>query len=423
MSSVNMKLPRYQVIARVIRERIESGDYTPGTRIPSIRQLARELDCNKLTVHRAFDILKKDGLIENRVGSGSFVRFPEKITMPEGIFDFRTDYLDESLFPYEQVQEIFNQLFNTEKAHTLAPTPTAGDDGLLRVLSQYYHVPVQCMVIISGAQQGLDLVAKVFSAKISDTMLFEDPTYPGAISLFKAKHFVPLAPDGPDLGCLKDKLNRAHIRLFYTMPTVHNPTGMAYSQEKKVAVARLARQYNFYIVEDDFLSEFRNPAGPRFVDICPEQTIHIKSLSQTTVSGIRLGFMVVPETLYDKFLYAKFSSDIASFGLMQRCMREFFKKGLYERHLKQVEQTIRVRRDKLFELIDRVDMLSVSHHQTGYSLWVKKHQPLLLPHVPWSKGEEFSFSTEFRQCFRLSFMHMDDIAFENGLSYLKRLWA
>lgn len=423
MSSENMKLPRYQSIARIIRERIASGDYTPGTRIPSIRQMAREFDCNKLTVHRAFDTLKNDGLIENRVGSGSFVRFPEKIAMPEGIFDFRTDYLDESLFPYEQVQDIFNQLFSSEKAHTLAPTPTEGDDGLLRVLSQYYHVPVQCMVVISGAQQGLDLVAKVFSAKISDTMLFEDPTYPGAISLFKARHFVPLAPDGPDLGRLKDKLNRSNIQLFYTMPTVHNPTGLMYSQEKKVAVARLARHYNFYIVEDDFLSEFRSDAGPRFVDICPEKTIHIKSLSQTTVSGIRLGFMVVPETLYDKFLYAKFSSDIASFGLMQRCMREFFKKGLYDQHLKKVEPTIRFRRDKLLALIDSVDQLSVSHHQAGYSLWVRKQQPISLNHVPWSKGEEFSFSSEFRQCFRLSFMHMDGTAFEKGLTYLKRLWA
>jgi len=422
MSSVNMKLSRYQTIAQTLRDRIASGRYKPGTRIPSIRQLANDLGCNKLTVQRAFEIVKKEGLIENRVGSGSYVRFPEKIIAPKGIFDFHTDYLDESLFPFEQVQAIFNQLFAEEKAYALAPTTTEGDGGLLGELSRYYHVPVQCMVIISGAQQGLDLVAKVFAAKISETMLFEDPTYPGAISLFKARHFVPLDGEGPDLAHLENMLAKTPIRLFYAMPTVHNPTGMAYSLEKKEAVARLARQYDFFIVEDDFLSEFRPHAGPRFVDICPQKTIHIKSLSQTTVSGIRLGFMVVPENLYDKFLYAKFSSDIASFGLMQRCMREFLKRGLYQQHLLRVQTTIDYRRSRLLALIESHDHLSVSSHQAGFSLWVKSNTPLNQARVPWSRGEDFSFSQAARFQFRLSFMHMDDAAFEEGLTYLGNLW-
>lgn len=417
-----MKPTGYQAIARTLRERIASGRYKPGARIPSVRHLAGEFGCNKLTVQRAFDIVKKEGLIENRVGSGTYVRFPEKISSPKGIFDFHTDYLDESLFPFGQVQDIFNQLFAEEKAQALAPAPTEGDPGLLGVLSRYYHVPVQRMVIISGAQQGLDLVAKVFAAKISETTLFEDPTYPGALSLFKARHFVPLDGDGPDLAHLENLLSKTPIRLFYAMPAVHNPTGMAYSQEKKEAVARLARRFDFFIVEDDFLSEFRRHAGPRFIDICPQKTIHIKSLSQTTVSGIRLGFMVVPENLYDKFLYAKYSSDIASFGLMQRCMREFLKRGLYQRHLSNIQAKIDYRRDRLLALIDAHKQLSVSRHQAGYSLWLKSTKPIDLPQVPWSRGEDFSFSPEARRRFRLSFMHMNDVDFEDGLTYLDKIW-
>jgi len=422
MSSVNMKPSRYQAIARTIREGILSGRYTPGEKIPSIRRFADKLGCNKLTVHRAFEILKHEGLIENKVGSGSYVRFPEKVSAPRGIFDFHTDYLDESLFPYRKLQHIFNRLFEDEKAHALAPTPAEGDAGLIRVLSQFYHVPAEQMVIISGAQQGLDLVAKVFAAKLSDSMLFEDPTYPGAISLFKARHFVALQADGPDLAALKRKLRQTSIRLFYTMPTVHNPTGTAYGQKKKEAVADLARRHGYYIVEDDFLSEFRAQAGRRFVDICPEQTIHIKSLSQTTVSGIRLGFMVVPKNLFDKFLYAKYSSDIASFGLMQRCMREFFEQGHYRRHLKKVEKTIQIRKARLVELIDILDHLSVSPHQAGFSLWVRSDRPMASFPVPWSRGEDFSFSPHARCYFRLSFMHMDDKTFAKGVDYLMRLW-
>jgi DNA-binding transcriptional MocR family regulator len=268
----------------------------------------------------------------------------------------------------------------------------------------------------------LDLVAKVFAADISESMLFEDPTYPGAISLFKARHFVSLDQDGPAPAQLEEKVRHTPIRLFYTMPAVHNPTGRAYSREKKTAIADMARRHGFYIVEDNFLSELRPRCGPRFVDICPERTIHIKSLSQTTVSGIRLGFMVVPENLFDKFLYAKFSSDIASFGLMQRCMREFFRQGLYRKHLANVEKTLRYRKDRLLALIRHRAHLSVSPGQAGFSLWVRSKKPMSLSPVPWSRGEDFSFSLQARFYFRLSFMHMDDQTFENGIEYLMRLW-
>ena len=162
-----MTAPGYQSIARTIRERILSGDYIPGERIPSIRRFAQDFGCNKLTVHRAFDILKREGLIENRVGSGSYVRFPEKVDAPQGIYDFHTDYPDESLFPYEQLQAIFNQLFRDDGAHALAPTPTQGDAGLIRILSRFYQVSERRMVIISGAQQGLDL-AGLFIARQAD---------------------------------------------------------------------------------------------------------------------------------------------------------------------------------------------------------------------------------------------------------------
>ncbi len=420
MSSMKTRPSGYQAIADTIRERIVAGDYTPGEKIPSIRKFAIDFKCNKLTVHRAFDTLKQEGLIENRVGSGTYIRFPEKVYRPKGIFDFHTDYLDESLFPYEQVQAVFNQLFKDKQAKALAPTSAEGDPELIDVLSHFYHVPAARMIIISGAQQGLDLVAKVFGTNISESILFEDPTYPGAISLFRARHFVMMENDGPNIEQFQQELNN-NFRLFYAMPTVHNPTGIAYSQAKKEALAKLARKHDFYIIEDDFLSDFRQNTGARFVDICPEQTIHIKSLSQTTVSGIRLGFIVVPKNLYDKFLYAKFSSDIASFGLMQRCMREFIKQGLYGKHLARIRTEIKRRKSRLFEILQHAPDLSILPHQAGYSLWIRCSREINLPQVPWTPGEAFSFSSEARSCFCLSFMHMNDATFHQGLDYLQRL--
>jgi DNA-binding transcriptional MocR family regulator len=412
----------YRDITRTIGERIASGMYVPGEKIPSIRQFSLEFKCNKLTVQRAFEQLKQEGVIENRVGSGSYVCYPDAITTPGAIFDFRTDYLDPVFFPYDQVQGLFNQLFNDHKAMALAPTPAEGDPTLIQNLSQHYQLPADRMMVISGAQQGLDLVAKVFSTNISDALLFEDPTYPGAISLFKARHFVPLDHDGPNLKRLQRML-QGSIRLFYAMPSVHNPTGLAYSLEKKKALSRLARQHDFFIIEDDCLSEFRRQHLPRFVDLCPDHTVYVKSLSQITVSGIRLGFMVIPEKFYKKFLFAKFSSDIGSSGLMQRCMSEFIRQGMFQQHVDQVRSIIDRRREALIDVIRSMDYLSLAPKQAGYSLWVKSDHPLPFVPVPWSRGEEFSFTPEARSYFRLSFMHMDDTSFSRGVGYLQRIWG
>ncbi len=413
---MNSKKTLYQSIADDLKKRIASGLYKPGERIPTIREITREFGVNKATAHKAFERLKTEGLIENRVGSGSYVRFPEKIQSFAGRFDFRTDYLNELLFPYQQAQKIFNDIFTSETSSALASTPAEGDPELLQVLSQHYHVPADRMLAVSGSQQGLDLVSKVFSAKISESILFEDPTYPGAISLFKARHFVPLGEDGPDMDRL-DSLLTDDFKLFYTMPSIHNPTGISYSREKKEAVALRARQNGFYIIEDDYLGEL-NQGAPRFIDIDPDRTIHVKSFSQTTTAGIRLGFMVVPSDLYGKFLYAKYSSDINSFGLLQKFLREFIKQGHYGRHIEKVRKLCLKRRSLMEAVIGKYPFLSIDYRQSGYSIWVKSAVPVSVPQPPWCDGNEFSFNPRYKNHFKLTFMHMDDPTFERSLSYL-----
>ena len=416
---MNSKRPLYQFIADTIRERIAAGLYKPGERIPAIRKITGQFGVNKATVHKAFERLKNEGLIENKVGSGSYVRFPEKIQSFAGRFDFRTDYLNELLFPYEQAQSIFNDVFTVGKSTALAPTPAEGDPELLQVLSQYYHVPAERMLIISGAQQGLDLVSKVFAAKISESILFEDPTYPGAISLFRARHFVPMQADGPDIDQMDQRLT-GQIRLFYSMPSIHNPTGISYGRAKKLAVIQRSQQHDFYIIEDDYLGELKQ-GSPRFIDIDPDRTIHIKSFSQTTSAGVRLGFMVVPANLYEKFVYAKYSSDINSFGLLQKFLREFIKQGYYTKHIEKVRRLALRRRFLLTEVIRQYPFLIAEHHQRGYSLWIKSEIPFDSSLAPWCRGNEFSFAPIYKNYFKLTFMHMDDKTFNKSLSYLDDL--
>jgi DNA-binding transcriptional MocR family regulator len=410
----------YNKIAAEIKARIAAGIYKPGQKIPSIRKVAAEFKCNKLTVQKAYEKLVRAGLLENSVGRGSFVRFPERIEGSGDRFDFKSDYLSPALFPYRRAQMIFWDLFESEKGNALSTPPVQGDPQLLSLLQKIYQVPKEHMIIVSGAQQGLDLIAKVFSAQVSDEILFEDPTYPLAISLFKARHFVPMENDGPNLKSLEQAFAR-RIKLFYSMPAIHNPTGISYTSEKRVTIARLAEKYGTYIIEDDCLSEFKPEFQPRFVDIMPQKTIFIKSLSQTTTAGLRLGFMVVPPDLHAKFLFTKFTSDLASTGILQKFALQFFGSGEFDQYLQKTRQRIEKRREILITLIKQYPDLSIKLPQHGFSLWIKATKELPFTAMSFCCGANFSFSPQFKSYFRISFSNLDDDNFDQGVIYLSEL--
>lgn len=410
----------YQEIADHIRLRIDSGEYPPGKRIPSIRYFARQFGCNKLTVQKAFDRLTGQGRLEKIVGSGSYVKFPASIQPAGEVFDLSTDYFSESFFPHDTASRIFQEIFARDQASAFSTAPIAGDPDLIETLGRFYHLPTRRMLVVSGAQQGLDLAAKVFTARIPDTILFEDPTYPGAISLFKARHFIPMDEAGPRPAELEKRISDG-IRLFYTMPSVHNPTGISYSSSRRETVARLAAARGVTIIEDDYLSEFAPGSRPRFVDIAPQRTIFIKSLSQTTVAGLRLGFMVVPEHLYDRFINAKYTSDIGSNGLIQKFVDQFIRSGEYQRFLDATGKRLAARKKQLLEIINKVDSLTVPPDQYGGSLWVNSKKALNMVHAPWTPGRQFSFNPAMEKFFRISFMSLKDADFGDALNYLGKM--
>jgi DNA-binding transcriptional MocR family regulator len=159
------------------------------------------------------------------------------------------------------------------------------------------------------------------------------------------------------------------------------------------------------------------------VDLAPDRTIHIKSFAQTTLAGIRLGLMVVPEDLLARFVFAKYSSDITSSGLLQKFMREFFKQGLYDRHIEKVRTHVNRRRSRLQALIAQCPDCTFTPGQAGYSLWVQAANHLQLAKPPWCQGDEFSFSPAFKGFFRLAFMHMQDEVFDQSLAYLRKCFG
>jgi 2-aminoadipate transaminase len=413
-------------IFQEFRDAIDEGRYQPGDQLPSIRELAETRNCNKLTVKKAYDKLKEAGYMENSVGRGSFVSFPRRIGSQEGLFSFQVASIGADLFPLEEVRILTDKLFRDAGTSLFSAAPPGGDPRCLDALAQFYGMPADRTVIISGAQQGLNLAGRLFSGSVSESVLFEDPTYSGAVNLFRPRRFVPLGEDGPDLQLLETHAGEG-IDAFYTMPQIHNPTGISYTSAVMEKIAELAGRYNFLIIEDDYLSEFlpyffeKRPL--RFLDLLPERTIHIKSISKVTAPGIRLGLLVAPESLKEELLFSKFTSDIGTSSFMQNLVRVMVETSLLEKSIRNNRLICGQRRVEMEKLLDRFPFLSYRKGLPGYNIWVKSGIDPAVAAMPWAGGENFSFDPLHRFYFRLSFMALSDSGFASGLEYLSGVLA
>ena len=198
--------------------------------------------------------------------------------------------------------------------------------------------------IISGAQQGIDIVCKGL-INYSDVVFIEEPTYNGAIQVFKSRGAkvvsIPMLDDGIDIGILKLKLEKIKPRLMYIMPNFQNPTGISYSTYKKKKLIELAQEYDFYILEDDFISDFKfeskdNRPLRSYDD--KNRVIYIKSFSKIFMPGLRMGIVEIPNELLEVVLRAKHSSDISTPGLIQKSMYYYLENFSLEKYLKSVEE-------------------------------------------------------------------------------------
>ena len=409
----------YREIAVVISERIREGVYRPGERLPTVREAAAEFRCNKATAQKAYDILQKEGVITSIVGRGSFV--PRTMALPASGAIFQSAYISHTFFPHETFSALLQDLFRRDGAACLEQPPLPGDPALIETLSRFYSLPKERLLIVSGAQQGLDITRSVLDIRDPSQIIFEDPSYPGAAALFMPGSFVPMTSDGPDPLLVRETTLRTGARLLYTIPSVHNPTGYRYSPQVKRDLCAIAREMDLYLIEDDSLSEFFPDPSPRFLDLAPERTFYIKSLAKSTVSGNRLGILVPPSPFFNAMMTAKSLTDISTSGLLQRVTARFIRDGHFQAFVDSILPVHERRREKLREILKNIPLFSVQKSQFGFWLWIRRETTLDVTDPPWTEGRFFSPSPGNRRFFRLAYMNMDDSSFSRGLLQLKRM--
>lgn len=362
----NNKTALYVQLYDEIREMIISGKLSHGFLLPPVRKLAKFLEINAGTVMSAYKLLEQNGYIFSRSGSGSYVAelsFNEDIenndlnseeefenlnfnneSNIEDYIDLAGINPDPDLIPIEDFKNVLIEVLDRDKGHAFSYQDSQGFLPLREAIAQNLkkqaiNISKKNIQVISGAQQGIDIVAKAL-VEYGDYVFVEKPTYPGAIAAFKSRGAkliaINLQGDGIDVDDLENKIKKFRPKLMYVMPNIQNPTGYTYSLAKRNRLMGLARYYNVIILEDDYISDLyysKNKLAPLKALDRDERIIYLKSYSKIFMPGLRLAFLTVPEKFINKFLAVKQHSDIATSGLTQRAFDLYLRKGIWHEHI------------------------------------------------------------------------------------------
>lgn len=310
MDTDGMPRSRYKTLVDTYADDIRSGRLSPGTRLPTHRQLAASEGLALVTASRVYAELEAMGLVSGEAGRGTFVR--ETSLLPGqgidqkdvavGMIDLNFNYPSlpgqadllrtalRQLALSGDLEALLRYQPHAGRAHERASVAQ-------HLLSRGVQVEAEQVLIVNGAQQGL-AVTLMALLKPGDVIAADALTYSGFKVLAEALHLevvaIPLTAHGPDLQALDKLCRQRSVRAVYSMPTLHNPLGWVMPIDQREQLVAIARRHDLTIIEDAayaFLVE--NPPRP-LIDLAPERTVYVSGLSKNIATGLRVGFIAAP---------------------------------------------------------------------------------------------------------------------------------
>jgi 2-aminoadipate transaminase len=353
----------------------------------------------------------------------SFVREILKVTDDEDMISFAGGLPNPQSFPVEAIKDATSRVLTEDGDKVLQYSTTEGYRPLRELIAQRYkrqglEVEGDDILITNGSQQCLDLVGKVFLDR-DDGVVMERPTYLAAIQAFGLYepqfHSVPLQEDGVNTDALEKILKEEEIKLFYSVTSFQNPTGITYSKDKRRVVAEILTEHDSILVEDNPYGEIRFMGDniPPIKSLLPD-SILFGTFSKIVSPGMRMGWIVAPPEVMDKLVTAKQASDLHSNYFTQRVVYQYLQDNDVDGHIQNIRKLYKSQRDQMVQSIKDYLPEGVKHTapEGGMFLWVTLPEGMsamnlfelaLKEKVAFVPGETFYTETPETNTMRLNF--------------------
>jgi GntR family transcriptional regulator/MocR family aminotransferase len=405
--------PLFRQLYEALRRAILAGRPGPGERLPATRTLAQELGVSRTTVVSAYEQLLAEGYLTGRMGAGTFVSasLPEErleaalppATLPgarstpalprprpdAGVslarpyreaVPFRAGVPALDAFPLRLWERLASRRWRTAGPEHLGYGDSKGYPPLREAIAAHLATAraVRCapeqVLIVAGAQQGFDLVARVL-LRPGDRAWMEEPGYRGAKAALAANgiELVPVPVDAEGLDVAAGVGMAPQARLAYVTPSHQYPLGVTLSLPRRLALLAWARAAGAWVLEDDYDSEFRHAGRPlaalHGLD-AGGNVLYLGTFSKALFPALRLGYLVVPVALVEEFDRARSALDLHPPTHAQAVVADFLTEGHFARHVRRMRTLYAERQEALVKAVRRAlgDWLEVAPADTGLQL-------------------------------------------------------
>lgn len=320
----------------------------------------------------------------------SAIRELLKIIAQPDIISFAGGLPDPTLFPSKEVADILRDVVIKHPNETLQYGTTEGQKGFKQQLITYLQesegitATMEQLLVVSASQQGLDMCARIFLNR-GDAIVTASPTYLGALQAFEASGADVYGAESDDFGVtvegvetrLKELKKAGKVcKFIYLVPDFQNPTGTTIPEERRIEILKLAQQYGTFIVEDSPYRQvrFEGKAPKTFykLDEGRGNVITLFTFSKIFVPGFRLGYVLAPAEVIQRFVILKQAMDLCTSPVLQVATAAYLKNGLLAAHINEEVQAYGKKRAFMLEMLQKHMPAGVrwTRPEGGLFLWV-----------------------------------------------------
>lgn len=365
---------KYYTLYVCLRDDIIAGKYAPGERLPAKRALAADLGVSVVTVQLAYEQLLAEGYIKSRERSGYYVEqiyvhtFDPPSAAPQTngaeppkqqyVLDLVKSATPAELFPFSVWARLMRGVLLDCGEQLLERVPCAGDRELRCEISKYLYrsrgisAPPGRIVIGAGAEYLYGVIVQLLGR--DKLYAVENPGYGKIASAYRLNGARVAPVNVIDTGISLNELKKSRADAAHISPAHQFPTGVITPASARSGIIGWAQDCGGYIIEDDYDSEFRLSGKPlhSLYALCPERVIYVNTFSKSLAPSMRLGYMVLPAGLMEKFLRL-FSSSANVVPLFeQKTLARMLGGGYFERHISRLKNHYREIRRPLAEIFE-----------------------------------------------------------------------